>query len=83
MRAALMWARRKQPAEIVAAIPVSTRDAVAMMMNLADHVECLHMPEDFSSVGEFYTNFEEISDDRVCRLLESFQQEGKDISNRF
>jgi predicted phosphoribosyltransferase len=79
MRAALMWARRKQPSELIVAVPVSARESMTMMMNLADHVECLYLPAVFSSVGEFYTTFEEISDEQVCQLLSAFQGDEKAV----
>lgn len=71
MRAALMWARRKQPAEIIAAVPVSSQEGLALMSHFADAVECLDVPRFFGAVGEFYLNFEEVSDDDVCRMLQS------------
>lgn len=71
MRAALMWARRKQPAEIIAAVPVSSMEGMSLMARFADAVECLEVPRFFGAVGEFYANFEEVSDDDVCRLLQS------------
>lgn len=77
MRAALMWARRKQPAEIIVAVPVAAREAMVMMRNLADHVECLHVPDHFYAVGEFYSIFTVISDDQVCRLLTDYRQSEK------
>ncbi|NBO38539.1 phosphoribosyltransferase [bacterium] len=71
MRAALMWARRKQPAQIIAAAPVASREGASVMRRFADHVECLDVPVHFAAVGEFYSHFEEVSDDEVCRILQS------------
>ncbi|MEN9825417.1 MAG: hypothetical protein RI953_1162 [Pseudomonadota bacterium] len=69
MRAALMWVRRKQPAQIITAVPVSSQEGLEMMHRFADAVECLYSPTLFGAVGEFYSAFEEVNDDDVCRLL--------------
>lgn len=69
MRAALMWARRKEPSRIVVAVPVASPEGVDVMKRFADEVVCLHSPHFFSSVGEFYTNFEEVDDEKVCEIL--------------
>lgn len=74
MRAALMWARRKLPAEIIAAVPVASREGMSMMSRLADHVEVLQVPQFFASVGEFYSSFEEVTDDDVCRTLQAARE---------
>lgn len=75
MRAALMWVRRKQPAQIITAVPVASQEGLDMMHRFADAVECLYAPADFGSVGEFYSAFQEVSDDDVCRLLTSLSAE--------
>jgi putative phosphoribosyl transferase len=74
MRAALLWARRKEPARLVAAVPVSSQSGLAIMHRFADQVLCLEAPRLFSSVGEFYRSFEEISDDEVCGILRTFSE---------
>lgn len=70
MRAALMWARRRQPSEIIAAVAVSSSEGMSVMTHFADSVECLHVAKVFSAVGEFYIDFSEVSDEDVCRLLQ-------------
>lgn len=74
MRAALMWARRKEPARIVVAVPVASQEGIAVMQRFADEVICLHSPRVFSSVGEFFVNFDEVNDDEVCAILNSIQR---------
>jgi len=74
MRAALMWARRKEPKHIVVAVPVSSREGAGIMYRLADEVICLETPSSFSSVSEFYLHFDEVTDDGVCSILSSLQK---------
>ncbi|MEY4066085.1 MAG: hypothetical protein RIR26_2293 [Pseudomonadota bacterium] len=82
MRAALLWARRKEPSQLIAAVPVSSQSGASIMHRFADHVLCLDVPHFFSSVGEFYRSFEEVSDDDVCRILRSFSQSKSQIGNK-
>ncbi|MFZ9518854.1 MAG: phosphoribosyltransferase [Silvanigrellaceae bacterium] len=74
MRAALMWVRRKQPARIIAAVPVASREGVEMMRRFAEHLECLYVPDHFAAVGDFYSDFAEVGDEDVCQLLKSLTQ---------
>ena len=77
MRAAARAAREQQPAEIVAAAPVAARETLEQLRREADAVVCVHAPEDFSSVGEWYADFEQTTDEEVRELLE--KAKGKSI----
>ena len=69
MRAALRSVRRGQPARLIAAAPVASREAIAMLREEADDVVCLSSPGSFGSVGSFYRDFEQVSDAEVVELL--------------
>jgi putative phosphoribosyl transferase len=69
MQAALRSIRRKRPGLLIAAVPVASRQAVAMLRGEADEVICLGAPRGFGSVGSFYRAFEQVSDEEVARLL--------------
>ena len=71
MQAAILAVRRKHPAQIVVAVPVAPPDALQTIATMADHVVCLHSPEIFSAVGDFYSNFNPTSDDDVDSLLKA------------
>jgi len=70
MRAAARAARELQPARLVAAAPVAARETVEALRREADAVVCVHAPEEFSSVGEWYADFEQTTDEEVRELLE-------------
>jgi putative phosphoribosyl transferase len=70
MQAALRSVRNHGPARTVAAVPVASRDAVAMLRGEADDMICLSAPRRFGSVGSFYREFGQVSDADVTRLLE-------------
>lgn len=69
MQAALRSVRRRQPAKLIAAVPVASREALAMLRREADDVVCLNSPASFGSVGSFYRDFEQVSDAEVVELL--------------
>jgi predicted phosphoribosyltransferase len=57
---------------IAVAVPVAAPDRLDAIRGLCDRIECLIEPTDFWAVGQFYRNFEQVSDDRVCDLLRDF-----------
>jgi len=69
MRAAVMAARQQQPAEIVAAAPVAARETLEPLRQEVDAVVCVQAPEYFSSVGEWYADFQQTTDEEVRELL--------------
>jgi len=74
MQAALRQQARRQPARLIAAAPVASREAVAMLKREADGVVCLRSPRNFGSVGAFYQCFVQVTDDEVAALLRSQPQ---------
>jgi len=54
---------------VVLAIPVAPRDAVHRLEAEADQVVALATPEPFFAVGQWYTDFPQVSDDQVVGLL--------------
>jgi len=74
MQAALRQQARRQPSKLIAAAPVASREAVAMLEREADGVVCLWSPRNFGSVGAFYRSFVQVTDDEVAALLRSQPQ---------
>ena len=70
MQAALRSVRRRHPARLIAAAPVASREAVAMLRRECDEVVCLSAPRRFGSVGSFYRRFGQVSDEEVAALLQ-------------
>ena len=68
--AALRWARAEGASHVVLATPVAPREAAGRLRKEADDVVCLHTPEPFYAVGQWYVSFPQVSDDEVVRLLE-------------
>jgi putative phosphoribosyl transferase len=72
MLAAVRCARALHAARVIVAVPVSSPEACKRLRAEADHCICLATPEPFSAVGEWYVDFEQVSDDEVRQLLSRF-----------
>jgi len=69
MRVAIAALRQQQPAKIIVAVGVAPEETCALLANEADELVCLLIPEPFWSVGAWFEDFTEISDEEVRRLL--------------
>lgn len=69
MKAAVRAVRGLNPSRIVVAVPVGAPSTCRELRELADDVVCVAMPDSFSAVGQFYSDFSQTTDDEVRRLL--------------
>jgi putative phosphoribosyl transferase len=69
MIAALHATRAKKPARLICAVPVSPPDTLDKIRPYCDEIVCLYAPEDFRAVGQFYQDFNQVSDDEVIAML--------------
>lgn len=72
MRAALQATRRREPNELVLAVPVAPAETIAQLQHEADRVLCLETPEPFWAIGYFYRDFRQVSDEEVVAILHRF-----------
>jgi putative phosphoribosyl transferase len=68
-RAAIGFLRRERARRIVVAVPVAPAETIARLGRLADEVVCLEAPDCFTSVGQFYRDSTQVSDQAVAELL--------------
>ncbi|YAF95653.1 MAG: phosphoribosyltransferase [Nodularia sp. CChRGM 3473] len=71
---ATMWAavaavRREQPARIVIAVPVAATETCQELAQAVDDIVCAATPSPFYSVGLWYEDFPQTTDDEVRDLL--------------
>jgi putative phosphoribosyl transferase len=69
MWAALASVRREQPAQVVMAVPVAASATCQELELAVDKIVCAATPEPFYSVGLWYEDFPQTTDDQVCELL--------------
>jgi putative phosphoribosyl transferase len=65
------WIRKRNPKKIVIAIPVAPNETVELLKNEVDQVVTILIPptSNFTSVAQFYDNFQEITDDKVVKIM--------------
>jgi putative phosphoribosyl transferase len=69
MTAAIRVTRKQRPSRVVVAVPVAPPDVPRRLREEADDVVCLYAPVEFLAVGQFYRQFEQLSDQEVVALL--------------
>ncbi len=74
MRAAISTVRAEGASMVVVAIPVAPSETLADIRRLADEVVCLHTPDPFFAIGEFYSDFSQTRDEQVVALLQAAHQ---------
>ena len=69
IKVAIEALRRRNPAQIIAAVPLAPPGVLDKLRGEADELICLRTPEPFGGVGAWYDDFGETTDDEVRRLL--------------
>ena len=69
MRAAIAALRTLDPARIVVAVPVASREAAAAVRGEADAFLCAYLPAELYGVGLWYEDFSQTTDAEVLELL--------------
>ncbi len=70
------WIKKRKPKKIIIAIPVAPNETVELLKNEVDKVVTILIPptSNFTSVAQFYDNFEEITDDKVVKIMKELDQ---------
>ncbi|MES1191881.1 MAG: phosphoribosyltransferase [Steroidobacter sp.] len=69
MRAAVRALQQQHATQVIAALPTASVEAFHLLKQEADQVVCLQIPELFYSVGEWYQEFAQTTDQQVMDLL--------------
>ncbi|HEX6426275.1 MAG TPA: phosphoribosyltransferase family protein [Niastella sp.] len=67
--------RNEAPKKVVVAVPVCSRQAAQKLSEVADEFVCVWIPSRFHSVGEFYDNFLQVTDEEVIQMLNPGENE--------
>ncbi|MEE2037275.1 phosphoribosyltransferase family protein [Nocardiopsis sp. CT-R113] len=68
-RAALRMVREAGPSRLILAVPVAAPEAVEALREDVDELVVLSAPDNFHSVGEWYRDFDQLSDGHVTAIL--------------
>lgn len=69
MFAAIELLKKERVHSIIVAVPVGPNDTVRELAEVVDKVVCLETYSPFYAIGEYYENFDQVSDDEVLELL--------------
>lgn len=69
MLAAVRAVRHESPARIIIAVPVAPAESIAELRAETDAIICLHTPEWFGAVSQFYDDFPQLEDAEVKHYL--------------
>lgn len=76
VRAALRATRTRTPKRLVLATPVAPNDTLKELRSEVDEVVCLESHEFFGSIGAYYDDFSQVSDEEVIALLAAARPTG-------
>jgi putative phosphoribosyl transferase len=80
LRAAITLLQRQAPQGIIVAAPVAPATVCESLQNLVQDVVCLSTPEPLHSIGMWYKDFSQTTDEEVCTLLERSAQRQAEYS---
>lgn len=66
--------KKQSPTKIIVAVLVASASAFQLVANVADDVIVLMTPPNFSGVGVYYENFNDVSEQEVLLYLEKFKE---------
>ncbi len=70
--AAARYIKLKGPKKVILAVPVAPPETIEWLKREVDEIVVLDTPIWFSAVGQFYENFEQVSDAEVLKALKEF-----------
>lgn len=70
-KTALLSIAKQHPKKIIYASPVCARHEISSLSMFADSVVCVLKPDELVSVGQWYKNFSQTTDEEVMKLLSS------------
>ena len=77
MMAAVSLVRKQFPHTITVAVPVASPRALNKVEKEVDEIICLHAPEDFMAVAEYYSDFSVVTDDDVEHCMKKEMEREK------
>ncbi len=74
MKVAVKSLREENPARIIVAVPVAAQESLDAVGRVADETFVVHTPTAFFSVGTWYDDFTQVSDDDVKEYLDEVRR---------
>jgi predicted phosphoribosyltransferase len=77
--AAAEWIRKQNPKHLIIALPVAPSRVKMRLSEQADALEIICVPSNFTSIEQFYQNFDVVSDQEIIKLLEYYRKAADEI----
>jgi len=71
MKSIKMVGEKERMAGLILAIPVIAKEVYNKLSSEVEEIVSLDIPDNLISVGQFYKDFSQVSDEEVIRLLEN------------
>lgn len=75
--AAIKSVKKHGAEKIILAVPIGPRETIEEFKEFVDEIVCLNIPEEFLAVGAYYSNFEQLEDENVYRIIKELR--GKNV----
>ena len=75
MFAAIKWLKTQNLKTLIVAVPVGPLETIEKLRVSVDDVIVLYSPATFGSVGRFYQDFSQVTDDKVKEIMEKYRPE--------
>ena len=69
----LKWLSKRNVESIILAMPVIPANTYEEMKPMVNSIVALQVPREFHAVGQFYHNFDQVSDEEVMDILKKFK----------
>ena len=69
IKAAIEYAKKIGVKKIILAIPVAPQEEIKELQKEVTEIICLDQPSPFFGIGQFYKNFEQVTDKQVINLM--------------
>ncbi len=66
---AINWIKTQTPDKIILGVPIAPTDVIAKLKTRVDELICLKVEPEFRAVGQFYEEFNQVSDENTLELL--------------
>lgn len=66
---AIRYLKGNEVDEVILAVPVASKESLVNIKHEVDEMVVLYIPDQLMAVGQFYQNFEPVSDEEVVNLL--------------
>ncbi|MGI0038093.1 MAG: phosphoribosyltransferase [Nitrososphaera sp.] len=67
--ASARWVRKQNPGKLTIAVPVAPTQSVEVLEEEADSVMAVHKSREFNAVGQFYEQFDPVTDEQVQSIM--------------